>query len=123
MSAEQRPKSAEMECGKKEAPPRRQPGQGGRDNESRHPQDTPSHRANQGNHVSQPAAIQRKRILAWLQRHGTMTTLQARNEMAIMHPGGRVMELRRAGYFILTTRLENRVAKYVFLAESAHDDD
>ena len=118
MNSEQRPEAAEMERAKKDAQPRVEPGQGGRDNESRHTQDTPSHRANQENHVSQPAAIQRKRILAWLQRHGTMTTLEARNEMHIMHPGGRVMELRRAGYSIITTRLENRVARYILIEEA-----
>ena len=104
--------------GKKSAPPSVTTGQGGQGDETRQPQDNPSARANQGNHVSQPAAIQRKRILAWLQRHGTMTTLEARNEMHIMHPGGRVMELRRAGYSIITTRLENRVARYILIEEA-----
>ena len=110
--------------GKKSAPPRRQPGQGGQQgNETLHMNNTPSHRANQENHVSQPAAIQRKRILAWLRRYGTMTTLEARNELSIMHPGGRIMELRRQGHSIVTIRLETRVAKYVLLGEADHGGD
>lgn len=34
-----------------------------------------------------------------------MTTLQARAELDVLHPGGRVMELRRQGYRIATIRV------------------
>lgn len=41
-------------------------------------------------------------LLKWLQAHQRITTLQARNELGIMHPAGRVQELRSAGYDIAT---------------------
>jgi hypothetical protein len=46
------------------------------------------------------AAAQRRRILEYLQLD-TLTTLQARS-MGIMHPGARVMELRKQGHEIIT---------------------
>ena len=49
----------------------------------------------------QSAAAQRQRILDWLQR-SSLTTLEAREKLDIMHPGGRCMELRRMGYNIQT---------------------
>jgi hypothetical protein len=45
------------------------------------------------------ACEQRKRLLERL-RHGTVSTLEARRELDIMHPAARVMELRNAGYQI-----------------------
>jgi len=56
---------------------------------------------------------QRAVILDHLQRHGTLTTLEARNQLHIMHPAARVMELRRQGCRIDTIRNVDRVAKYV----------
>jgi len=44
---------------------------------------------------------QRERLLEALRR-GPVTTIRARRELDVMHPGGRVMELRRAGYLIAT---------------------
>ena len=49
---------------------------------------------------SQPAAVQRARILEHLKRD-TLTTLQAR-ALGIMHPGVRVCELRKHGHQIVT---------------------
>jgi hypothetical protein len=59
------------------------------------------------------ASTQRQTILRYLQTHGTMTTLEARNLLFIMHPASRIQKLREAGFNIETIRLENRVAKYV----------
>lgn len=44
---------------------------------------------------------QRARLLALLQ-DGPVSTSELRENHAIMHPGGRVMELRRSGYNIVT---------------------
>ena len=63
---------------------------------------------------------QRNAILAALQR-GPLTTVQAREGLGILHPGGRVLELRKLGYRIETqSRTEfdshgrpHRVASYV----------
>ena len=50
----------------------------------------------------QSRAMQRAALLHWLQSHQRITTLQARNELGIMHPAGRVQELRDAGNDIAT---------------------
>lgn len=65
---------------------------------------------------------QRARMLAWLRR-ASLTTLQARGELDVMHPAARVMELRKAGYCIETVTVEeatpcgglHRVARYVLV--------
>jgi hypothetical protein len=55
-------------------------------------------------------------ILKYLQANGTMTTLEARNNLYIMHPAARVQELRAQGQNIVTVRVD-RVAKYVLGAK------
>lgn len=63
---------------------------------------------------------QRRRLLTALQR-GSITTLEARRELDILHPAGRVMELRRQGIEIDTAWIEqptdegrlHRVAHYI----------
>lgn len=51
------------------------------------------------NALPNAACEQRKRLLERL-RLGTVSTLEARRELDIMHPAARVMELRNAGYQI-----------------------
>jgi hypothetical protein len=51
-------------------------------------------------------------ILKYLQAHNTITTLEARNNLYIMHPAARVQELRAQGQNIVTVRVD-RIAKYV----------
>jgi hypothetical protein len=71
-------------------------------------------------HSGNTAEAQRDRLLCAL-RAGTITTLQARSKLDCMHPGARIMELRRLGHriqTIWTTDLTpegkpHRVAKYV----------
>ncbi|MFI3219338.1 MAG: helix-turn-helix domain-containing protein [Methylococcales bacterium] len=65
---------------------------------------------------------QRTRILEWL-RGESLTTLQAREHLDIMHPAGRIKELRKLGFNILTYwsiestgKANHRVARYVLLA-------
>lgn len=106
--------------GKKSAPPRRQPGQGGQGSETRRTHNTTSAGANQEIHISQPAATQRARILARL-RIGPATTQELRDELCIMHPAGRVLELRQRNE-ILTVRLPSRMARYILTKEAGHDD-
>ena len=67
---------------------------------------------------------QRSRMLHYL-RLRPVSTLEARRELDILHPAGRVMELRREGYQISTvTTTEHsecgrahKVARYVLMAE------
>ena len=119
MNNEKRPKAA-MERGKKDAPPRRQPGQGGQGSETRRVHNTTSAGANQEIHISQPAATQRARILAMLRR-APVSTLEAR-AVAIISPATRVFELKRQGYSIITTRLPNRVGVYHLVGEADHGE-
>lgn len=65
---------------------------------------------------------QRRRLLAALEA-GPVSTLEARERLNVMHPGGRVMELRALGYRIVTAwSLEpdawgrpHRVGRYVLM--------
>ncbi len=73
----------------------------------------------------------RLKILKYLREEGPLTTIFARETLGIMHPGGRVQELRKQGYNILTyecvesdaSKTQHRVAKYVLMnkRESAND--
>lgn len=65
---------------------------------------------------------QRERLLAYLLT-SPCTTLQARKELDILHPAGRVQELREQGYKIVTVKsyehtdkATHKVARYVLLA-------
>lgn len=64
---------------------------------------------------------QRGRILEWL-RSESLTTLQAREHLDIMHPAGRVKELKAQGHDIKTewavehtAKGKHRVGRYVLL--------
>jgi hypothetical protein len=68
------------------------------------------------------SASQRAKILTWLQQGKTLTTFQARNDLDIPHPAGRVLELRYRGWNIKThwevveTSLgKHRIAKYLLV--------
>ena len=72
------------------------------------------------------AQAQRLRILASL-HHKSLTTFEARQQLDIPHPAGRVQELRRAGYAIQThwsdvmsnAGRRHRIARYVLFATVA----
>ncbi|PPK77297.1 helix-turn-helix protein [Methylobacter tundripaludum] len=66
---------------------------------------------------------QRAAILAWL-LNSPLTTLQARQELDVMHPAARILELREAGHNIVTHwttdstgKAKHRVACYALLSE------
>ncbi|MDO9139049.1 MAG: helix-turn-helix domain-containing protein [Methylobacter sp.] len=74
------------------------------------------------NKFSTDSASQRNRLLSCLQA-APVTTIEARTELEIMHPGGRVQELRAAGHNIITQwaidstgKAAHRVAQYVLLS-------
>lgn len=50
------------------------------------------------------APAQRARMLERLQVAGRVDTFEAREQLNIVHPGGRVLELRKMGYPIMTER-------------------
>lgn len=45
---------------------------------------------------------QANQVLAWLQHNGSLTSLEAREMLGILHPAGRVLELRKRGWHIET---------------------
>lgn len=81
-------------------------------------------KAQHGNSSSE----QRSRVLRAL-ADGPITTLYARRDLDVMHPGGRIMELRRNGHRIDTVWTEeatdcgkvHRVALYVLRYGAAND--
>lgn len=64
---------------------------------------------------------QRDRILTWFNSHPSLTTIQGREILGVIHPAGRINELRKAGYQIMTYWADeedaqgnmHRVARYV----------
>ncbi|MCA8275247.1 helix-turn-helix domain-containing protein [Burkholderia sp. AU30280] len=73
------------------------------------------------------AAAQRARVLDFLRQHGSLSTLDARYLIDVLHPAARVMELRRFGHEIATVWShettpeggEHRVARYHLMHEVA----
>ncbi|MFN3899973.1 MAG: helix-turn-helix domain-containing protein [Alishewanella aestuarii] len=74
-------------------------------------------------------AAQRGRLLQYLQEKGPITTLQARHELAVMHPAGRIKDLRDNGHPILThlvfdidsAGVRHRQGLHVLQAGGKHD--
>ncbi|QBR84711.1 hypothetical protein E3983_10250 [Legionella israelensis] len=54
------------------------------------------------NSCSNSLSTQRKKILKHFEKCPQLSTMQARNDLGILHPGGRIMELRKKGYEIVT---------------------
>jgi predicted ArsR family transcriptional regulator len=81
------------------------------------------------NYIDNSAASQRARLLAWLNDHHRVSTFEARRDLDIPHPAGRIEELRKAGHNIVTewTTEEaqrgrpHRIARYVLLAGRGSD--
>ena len=62
------------------------------------------------------AGTQRLKLLRYLERHGHITTLEARQILSVMSVAARIWELRhQAGHRILTHRDHHRVARYILL--------
>jgi hypothetical protein len=77
------------------------------------------------------AIAQRQRIAAWFQSSNSLTTQQARHELDIMHPAGRIKEMRARGYVILTVWDDyptvegnlHRMARYVLMGRNGGGHD
>tara|TARA_B110000208_G_scaffold27214_1_gene35612 strand:- start:967 stop:1242 length:276 start_codon:yes stop_codon:yes gene_type:complete len=71
---------------------------------------------------------QRSLLLDHLKK-GPLTTIQARDELGVMSPAPRVMELRRQGHNIITLRTEtvdrtgtkHREGQYILLTEEERE--
>lgn len=57
--------------------------------------------------ISNRLTVQRERLIKHLKLNGSITTAKAREELAIMHPAGRIKELRGKGYLIETHRIND----------------
>ncbi len=68
------------------------------------------------NYPHATSQTQRHRIYDWLKKHRHISTVEARQELAIMSPAARIFELRHdEGHPILTIREEHGVARYHLL--------
>lgn len=80
----------------------------------------------EGDATNLGAAAQRQRLLAALRRQ-SISTLQARRHLTVMHPAARVMELRKSGLDIATVWCReadengvlHRIARYVLQSGGA----
>src|SRR5580704_4030135 len=48
------------------------------------------------------ASTQKKRLVKYFENNPRLSTIEARDKMGILHPGGRINELRAKGYLIET---------------------
>ena len=62
----------------------------------------PSKKTTKPNFNNNSSYNQRLKILDWLLEKGSITTSEARQHLDILHPAGRVRELKEAGYLIVT---------------------
>lgn len=85
----------------------------------------PGYEIDHGHYPEEAVARQRARLLAYLRRRGSVSTLEARGQLDIMHPAGRVFELRAGGWPIVTlwdklpdsTGRVHRVGRYLLRRE------
>ena len=96
-----------------------------RAHENAAPGEQPGHGAKQASSQDDfppsQAGTQRLKLLAYLKRHGHISTIEARAALAIMAPAARIWELKnRAGHRIITHRDHRRIATY-FLLPPGHE--
>ena len=71
--------------------------------------------------TSQNTNTQRRIVLEHLEKFGSITTLEARNELFIMGIAARIFELKERGYNIITEMVpvyfgcKRKIARYVLL--------
>jgi len=73
---------------------------------------------------------QRLKILDWLFEKGSITTSEARKDLDIMSPAPRILELRDAGYQIVTLReswvsehgIEHPIGRYILTQKQPIED-
>jgi hypothetical protein len=71
---------------------------------------------------------QRLRLRAAFERFPSISTIEARTCLDILHPAGRIQELREEGQQIVThwvtvdtgARIKHRIANYLFVREVCH---
>jgi hypothetical protein len=72
--------------------------------------------------LSARSAAQRTRLLDWLQKKGSITTLEARSHLDILMPAARIYELRHNEYYniqlywvddLTDAGVRHKVGKYV----------
>lgn len=74
---------------------------------------------------------QRERILKWFSLNPKLSTMEARNELGILHPSGKILELRGQGHLIITywvnepdaNGVMHRVGQYFYLSSKQEADN
>ncbi|SAL12083.1 hypothetical protein AWB64_00473 [Caballeronia sordidicola] len=74
------------------------------------------------------SAAQRLRVLTYLRSNGSLSTIEARHCIDVMHPAMRVLELRRAGHEVQTVwsneftpeGRRHRIARYFLIKEASY---
>jgi len=92
---------------------------------------TPDHKTTKFNFKDNSANNQSLKILDWLLEKNSITTDQAREHLDVMHPAGRIKELRRAGYlinldwiiWISDYGIKHRIGKYVLVQKQPVESD
>lgn len=85
---------------------------------------------NQKNKLSSDNESQRQRLMAYLLANHSINTLEARKQLDVFHPAGRIKELKdKEGYNIVTTwehietdKGEHRIGRYTLLAGIANHE-
>lgn len=82
---------------------------------------TPKSKTTKRNFKDNSTSNQCLKILDWLLEKGNITTTQAREHLDIMSPAARILQLKQAGYQIVTVwdswtseyGIKHRIARYV----------
>jgi polyhydroxyalkanoate synthesis regulator phasin len=81
-------------------------------------------------HHCNSTPAQQKRILDYLIEHGSITTAEARELLDIMHPAGRIAELRKKSInivthkeFVYTGKNKHKMARYILLRNQDGKDE
>jgi len=90
---------------------------------------TPQAKTTKPKFTDNSAFNQRLKLLDWLFESDSITTSEAREHLDIMSPAPRIMELKRAGYLIVTVwdswtsghSIKHRIARYVLTQKQPID--
>ena len=87
---------------------------------------TPQAKTTRHNSKDNSLHNQRQKLMNWFFEHGSITTPEAREELDIMHPAGRIRELKARGHDIGTVwdswtsehGIKHRIGRYVLVKKN-----
>lgn len=82
----------------------------------------------QGNSTHNSLKSQRARLLSYLRKHKSISTIEAREKLDVMHPAARIMELKSQGHDIFTDKNyestffggKHKCGRYILIREASH---